>query len=68
MGGTLAGFVACGRGWVFDCGEYIDTLLGPERTRECFLLGKVTILLGFHADRTRLGGHGGGPVRVGCVV
>uniref|UniRef100_UPI001C3F81E5 hypothetical protein n=1 Tax=Nocardia amikacinitolerans TaxID=756689 RepID=UPI001C3F81E5 len=32
MGGTLTTFTASGRGHVLDRGEYIDTLLGPERT------------------------------------
>ena len=45
MGGTLTGFIAGGRSCVFDRGGYIDTLLGPERTRECFLLGKITTRL-----------------------
>ncbi|GAA5070030.1 hypothetical protein GCM10023318_61870 [Nocardia callitridis] len=37
MGGTLTGFseVSVGPEWLIVWG-YIDTLLGPERTRECF--------------------------------
>ncbi len=35
MGGTLTTFIALGRGSVFDRDGYTDTLLGPERTREC---------------------------------
>ena len=41
MGGTLTGIHACGWRLLFSgCGGYIDTLLGPEGTRECFSLGK----------------------------
>jgi len=31
--------------------RYIDALLGPERTRECLSLGKMTTESGGHADR-----------------
>jgi hypothetical protein len=36
MGGTLTPIPAGGWSSVSGCGGYIDTLLGPERTRECF--------------------------------
>lgn len=40
MGGTLTSFIAFDQSCVVGRGEYIGTLLGPERTRECFFLGK----------------------------
>ena len=43
MGGTLTGFIAFGQSCVVGRGEYIDTLLGPERTRECAFKAKQTI-------------------------
>ncbi len=45
MGGTLTTFIAFDTGSVRGRDEYIGTLLGPERTREC-LSGKITI----HSD------------------
>lgn len=51
MGGTLTAFIAFDQSSVVGRGEYIDTLLGPERTRECFLLGKITTRLGLQSYR-----------------
>jgi hypothetical protein len=53
MGGTLAGIPACGWSCVSGCGGYIDTLLGPEGTRECLSLGNKTTGLDFSHTAVR---------------
>jgi hypothetical protein len=41
MGGTLTAFIAYDTGSVRSRDGYTDTLLGPERTRECVFSGKT---------------------------
>ena len=49
-------------------GWYIDTLLGPERTRECFFLGKKTIRSGLLSYRFRASLVRGSGCRCGVRV
>ena len=54
MGGTLTIFIAYDRSSVAGRGGYTDTLLGPERTRECFFPGKTYDPLGSPRNRLAL--------------
>ena len=70
MGGTLTNilFVCCRPECRWEK-SYIGALLGPERTRECFLYRKVTIRFECQADRTiSVVGMVLAGVRAGCVV